>query len=333
MIVPNHPVPIFKGGGGINIKPSHRGRFTAWAKSHNMSVQEAASHVMANKGQYDSSVVKMANFAKNFGGSKAEGGKLPELGSGGQMNFKSGAAYHKWLGYVHATGLAESTPGSQAVSIQGQPHKVIHSAGGTMKRYAGGGGLPGNLLPGESGVFEGNLPGLDFAGGGGATSTPARKVTKDEVDAYTQQRINNLGPNNQLLADVQEGDPYFSDQNAFNSFYQQRAITKLSPEDLSHYNQILSAGDKQGAQAFIALKGGTPLFQHYSAAYKAKPAAKTTPTQTPTTRLPKFKIKPTQGGYRYGAKGGQGLPAKGSITKHSFGGTLGERILQAINQF
>ena len=51
---------------GIYIKPSKRGSFTAWAKRHNMGVQEAARHVMANKEDYSSAIVKKANFAKNF---------------------------------------------------------------------------------------------------------------------------------------------------------------------------------------------------------------------------------------------------------------------------
>lgn len=55
----------------IHIKKSHEGKFTDWAKAHGFaSVQEAASHVMANKSKYDASVVKMANFAKNAEGFK-----------------------------------------------------------------------------------------------------------------------------------------------------------------------------------------------------------------------------------------------------------------------
>lgn len=46
------------------------------------------------------------------------------------MNFSSKANYKKWLGYVHATGLAESTPGHQPVSIKGKKHKVKHATGG-----------------------------------------------------------------------------------------------------------------------------------------------------------------------------------------------------------
>jgi hypothetical protein len=52
-------------GGTIHIKPENKGKFTSWAKSHGMGVQEAASHVMANKNKYSSTVVKRANFAKN----------------------------------------------------------------------------------------------------------------------------------------------------------------------------------------------------------------------------------------------------------------------------
>ena len=53
---------------GIDIKASHKGRFTAWAAAHGMSVSEAADKVMGNPDKYDPSVVKMANFAKNARG-------------------------------------------------------------------------------------------------------------------------------------------------------------------------------------------------------------------------------------------------------------------------
>ena len=56
---------------------------------------------------------------------------------GGNMNFKSKGAYQNWLGYVHATGVAENTPGNQPVSIKGKTHNVQHATGGNM--YANGG--------------------------------------------------------------------------------------------------------------------------------------------------------------------------------------------------
>jgi hypothetical protein len=60
--------PHMADGGSIHIQPSHKGRFTKWAKANGMSVSEAADHVMANKGKYSTAVVKMANFAKNARG-------------------------------------------------------------------------------------------------------------------------------------------------------------------------------------------------------------------------------------------------------------------------
>ena len=51
--------------GGIHIKPSKRGTFTAAAKKHGMSVQGFASKVLANKGKYSSAMFKKARFAKN----------------------------------------------------------------------------------------------------------------------------------------------------------------------------------------------------------------------------------------------------------------------------
>lgn len=63
--------------GGIYIKPSKRGTFTAAAKKRGMGVQEFASKVLANKEDYSSAMVKKANFAKNASKWKhAEGGPL-----------------------------------------------------------------------------------------------------------------------------------------------------------------------------------------------------------------------------------------------------------------
>lgn len=51
--------------GGIHIKPSKRGTFTAAAKRHHMSVQEFARTVLNNRARYSSAMVKKANFARN----------------------------------------------------------------------------------------------------------------------------------------------------------------------------------------------------------------------------------------------------------------------------
>tara|TARA_R110002126_G_scaffold17741_1_gene68634 strand:- start:1358 stop:1555 length:198 start_codon:yes stop_codon:yes gene_type:complete len=52
------------------IKDENKGKFTAWAKKRGMSACSAASMVMKSKNKYSPAVVKMANYAKNFGCSK-----------------------------------------------------------------------------------------------------------------------------------------------------------------------------------------------------------------------------------------------------------------------
>ena len=64
--------PSKKEKGDISIDPKNEGKFTAWVKKNMPGKEtcEAANAVMKNKKKYSSSVVKMANFAKNFGCAK-----------------------------------------------------------------------------------------------------------------------------------------------------------------------------------------------------------------------------------------------------------------------
>ena len=71
--------PLFKEG-GIMIKKENRGKFTESANRANMSVQEYARHILANKEDYSPTLIKRANFARNFGGRKAFGGDLNTYG-------------------------------------------------------------------------------------------------------------------------------------------------------------------------------------------------------------------------------------------------------------
>lgn len=54
-----------KDGGTIHIKKKNRRKFTASAKRAGMGVQEFARHVLANKDNYNSTLVNRANFARN----------------------------------------------------------------------------------------------------------------------------------------------------------------------------------------------------------------------------------------------------------------------------
>lgn len=58
-------IEMFKKGNKIKIKKANRGKFTESAKRAGMGVQEYASHVLANKDKYSSTLVKRANFARN----------------------------------------------------------------------------------------------------------------------------------------------------------------------------------------------------------------------------------------------------------------------------
>ena len=53
----------------IKLDPKNKGKFTAWVKKNmpGKSVCAAASMVMKKKDNYSETVVKQANFAKNFG--------------------------------------------------------------------------------------------------------------------------------------------------------------------------------------------------------------------------------------------------------------------------
>lgn len=67
---------LYAEGGGIHIKPSKRGTFTAAAKKHGKSVQGFASQVLANKENYSPAMVKKANFARTAAKWHALGGNL-----------------------------------------------------------------------------------------------------------------------------------------------------------------------------------------------------------------------------------------------------------------
>lgn len=54
-----------KGKSGIVIKPQNKGKFTAWAKAHGMTVSQAIAAVKKNPNKYSAAVRKMANFAAN----------------------------------------------------------------------------------------------------------------------------------------------------------------------------------------------------------------------------------------------------------------------------
>ncbi len=60
--------PFLKKDDFPEIKEKNQGKFTAWAKKNGFKdACSAASAVMKDKDNYKPNVVKMANYAKNFG--------------------------------------------------------------------------------------------------------------------------------------------------------------------------------------------------------------------------------------------------------------------------
>lgn len=72
--------------GGIHLDPSKKGTFKAQATRMDMGVQEAASHIMANKEDYSPEMVKKAVFAHNF--AKEYGGELDMYQTKGEVKAK-----------------------------------------------------------------------------------------------------------------------------------------------------------------------------------------------------------------------------------------------------
>lgn len=104
-------------GGGIYIKPSKRGTFTAAATKHGMGVQEFANKVLANKEDYSPAMVKKANFARNSRNWNAFGGDL----------MTNGATWDNGFTYIGNGGSHESNP-NEGVQVgidpQGIPNLV-----------------------------------------------------------------------------------------------------------------------------------------------------------------------------------------------------------------
>lgn len=105
--------PLFKEG-GIMIKKENRGKFTKSANRANMSVQEYARHILANKEDYSPTLIKRANFARNFGGRKAFGGDLNTYGgtyNGGLEYINNGSTHeNNILGGVPMGSDRDGTP-------------------------------------------------------------------------------------------------------------------------------------------------------------------------------------------------------------------------------
>ena len=131
-------------GGGIHIKESKKGTFTAAATKHGKSVQEFARQVLANKGNYSAAMVKKANFARNAAGWKhAHGGPvvsnvnqgfgLYAQNRGGMMMAQGGNMYANGGPPYDLPGMFDMTanPGTRIIESTGETWEDP----GTMYEY------------------------------------------------------------------------------------------------------------------------------------------------------------------------------------------------------
>lgn len=133
---------VYGSGSGIHIKPENRGKFTAWASSRGMGVQEAASKVMANKENYSPGVVRMANFAKNaagwnkneMGGYYNMGGLLGQYGMGGNVPAYAFGDVVKKIGagaYGVGEGLLDTVTMGATDQLTDMGYEGLQSLGGS----------------------------------------------------------------------------------------------------------------------------------------------------------------------------------------------------------
>lgn len=113
---------VFAKGGGIHIKPSKRGTFTAAARKHGKGVQEFARQVLANKEDYSPAMVKKANFARNASkwNHKAMGGSLFD-------SSQHGGEFSNGVTMIGNGGTHEENPNfgvPQGIGPNGQPNLV-----------------------------------------------------------------------------------------------------------------------------------------------------------------------------------------------------------------
>ena len=117
--------------GGIHIKPSKRGTFTAAAKRHHMSVQEFARTVLNNRARYSAAMVKKANFARNASKwhKKELGGDMTKkyyITKNNVYSLGGNKVEDKYvLGFNDGLGLIDSIPESTVIATRTSPIEHI----------------------------------------------------------------------------------------------------------------------------------------------------------------------------------------------------------------
>lgn len=103
--------------GGIYIKPENRGKFSAAAKKAGMGTQAYAKHILANKENYSSTLVKRANFARNAAKWHHEMGGLQQFATAGMYGDPP-------IQGLWGNSQSSNTPTAQSVGLANQGTKT-----------------------------------------------------------------------------------------------------------------------------------------------------------------------------------------------------------------
>jgi hypothetical protein len=178
--------------GGIHIKESKKGTFTAAATKHGKGVQEFAKQVLANKENYSPAMVKKANFAHNASKwNHADGGYVynpmtqPMLAEGGPIYGDPASEY------VYAMG-----------GMYGDPYARGGQIDYTNDMYAGGGPMVSNVKQPFNGPAAQNRGGMYIYADGGMMSPDQQMMQEQQMQQEQMQQQG--GGEEQMMQMVQQ---------------------------------------------------------------------------------------------------------------------------------
>lgn len=260
--------------GGIHIDPSKRGTFKTQANKMGMSVQAAASHIMAHKDNYSPGMVKKAVFAHNF--AKEDGGIIDELKKGGWLKGAVNPSHKGWctpLSNPHCTGHR------RAFALMMKKKHGFHKEGGPTPAKAAemlhDGTANGHPLTAKQKRYFGYLQSLGKKEFGG---THPEFDTLSGVYKYKKGgKYIGTGPNTDLNpttnSSIEDYNPYiyFKDKNWYiTSNPEDENITQsVKPIDRQDANIEAEKGEyivKPGLSGLYRIggkkhsQGGTPLY-------------------------------------------------------------------------
>jgi hypothetical protein len=185
--------------GGIHIKESKKGTFTAAATKHGKSVQEFAKQVLANKENYSPAMVKKANFAHNAAGwNHADGGYVhnqmtqPMYAEGGPIYGDPASEYTYAYGGMYGEPYARG----------GQ----IDYTNDMYNSYAGGGPMPSNLPQAFNGPAAQNKNGMYIYPDGGMMPPEQQMMQEQQMQQQQapQEQMQQQGGQEQMMQMVQQ---------------------------------------------------------------------------------------------------------------------------------